>query len=195
MFGGVFLLVLPPLSTKTRLRQRRRPSFVSKKAVLPHHGWNRSRVGRHSQVCLFKCHARCDVPTRFDNTLIRFCQTHLLTFFCSSFERCARQQRIWDIQNRRHIRAPQREEVTDDGTDYEVHRESAICHSRCRCDATSFFLSRAFFFAHHERRRRRRLRARWWWSRSFSLFFFLPLSLPPWSNRTRVPLLTECSRM
>ena len=103
-----------------RLRQRRRPS----KAVLPqHHGWNRSRVGRHSQVCLFKCHARCDVSTPcFDiTTLIRFCQTHLLTFFCSSFARCARQQRIWDIQNRRHIRAPQREEVTDDGTDYEVH--------------------------------------------------------------------------
>ena len=87
-------------------------------------------------------------------------------------------QRIWDIQNRRHIRAPQREEVTDDGTDYEVHRESAICHSRCRCDATSFSLSlsRAFFFAHHERRRR--LRARWWWSRSFSLFFFFSLSSP-----------------
>ena len=59
--------------------------------------------------------------------LIRFCQTHLLTFFCSSFARCARQQRIWDIQNRRHIRAPQREEVTDDGTDHEVH----FCERHC----------------------------------------------------------------
>ena len=29
----------------------------------------------------------------------------------------------------------------------------------------------------------------------FRSFFFLSLSLPPWSNRTRVPLLTECSRM
>ena len=30
--------------------------------------------------------------------------------------------------------------------------------------------------------------------RSF-FFLSLSLSLPPWSNRTRVPLLTECSRM
>ena len=29
----------------------------------------------------------------------------------------------------------------------------------------------------------------------FRSFFFLSLSFPPWSNRTRVPLLTECSRM
>ena len=59
---------------------------------------------------------------RFDTTLIRLCQTHLVTFFCSSSAHRARQQqRVWDIQNRRHIRAPQREEVTDDGTDYEVH--------------------------------------------------------------------------
>ena len=198
MFGGVFLLVLlPPLSTKTRLRQRRRPS----KAVLPqHHGWNRSRVGRHSQVCLFKCHARCGAMRRFDTTLIRFCQTHLLTFFCSSFARCARQQRIWDIQNRRHIRAPQREEVTDDGTDYEVHCESAICHSRCRCDATSFSLSLSLslsraFFLHTTSAAAAAFALGGGGLVPFRSFFFLSLSFPPWSNRTRVPLLTECSRM
>ena len=72
-----------------RLRQRRRPS----KAVLPqHHGWNRSRVGRHSQVCLFKCHARCDVSTPcFDiTTLIRFCQNspfNVLLFFFRALRR------------------------------------------------------------------------------------------------------------
>merc|ERR1712159_970813 len=71
------------------------PSFVSKKAVLPqHHGWNRSRVGRHSQ-------------------------------------------RIWDIQNRRHIRAPQREEVTDDGTDYEVRARERASREPSRKDAGS----------------------------------------------------------
>ena len=69
------------------------PSFVSKKAVLPqHHGWNRSRVGRHSQVCLFKCHARCDVSTPcFDiTTLIRFCQNspfNVLLFFFRALRR------------------------------------------------------------------------------------------------------------
>ena len=124
---------------------------------------------------------------RFDTTLIRLCQTHLVTFFCSSSAHRARQQqRVWDIQNRRHIRAPQREEVTDDGTDYEVHFVKAARYAIRDVDAMrrlslslSLSLARFFFFAHHERRRRRRLRARWWWSRSFSslFFFFLSLSL------------------
>ena len=103
-------------------------------------------IPRCASFCVAKAfsrHARCDVSTPLR---IRFCQTHLLTFFYSSSAHCAQQQRIWDIQNRRHIRAPQREEVTDDGTDYEVHCESAICHSRCRCDATSFSLSLSCFF-------------------------------------------------
>ena len=194
----MFLLVLPPLSTKTRLRQRRRPSFVSKKAVLPHHGWNRSRVGRHSQVCLFKCHARCGAMRRFDTTLIRFCQTHLLTFFCSSSARCARQQRIWDIQNRRHIRAPQREEVTDDGTDYEVHFVKARYAIRdvdaMRRLSLSLSLSCFFFSTPRAPPRTPPSRSVVVVSFLFALFFF-SLSLPLWSNSTRVPLLTECSRM
>ena len=181
MFGGVFLLVLlPPLSTKTR--------DFDKDVVLRRQCDHTTMAGiDHALEGIPRCaflNAMRDATFRHHvstSHYIRFCQTHLLTFFCSSFARCARQQRIWDIQNRRHIRAPQREEVTDDGTDYEVHCESAICHSRCRCDVTSFSLSLSlscFFFAHHEHRRRR-LRARWWWSRSFSLFFFsLSLSSP-----------------
>ena len=87
---------------------------------------------------------------RFDTTLIRLCQTHLVTFFCSSSAHRARQQqRVWDIQNRRHIRAPQREEVTDDGTDYEVHFVKAARYAIRDVDAMrrlSLSLSLVLFF-------------------------------------------------
>ena len=87
---------------------------------------------------------------RFDTTLIRLCQTHLVTFFCSSSAHRARQQqRVWDIQNRRHIRAPQREEVTDDGTDYEVHFVKAARYAIRDVDAMrrlSLSLSLSCFF-------------------------------------------------
>ena len=103
-------------------------------------------------------------------------------------------QRIWDIQNRRHIRAPQREEVTDDGTDHEVHFCERHCESAMPFDVdamrgqpdddddqsalTSFFLSlslsfslslsRAFCVNHKRRRLRSRGSRRQ--SHLFSLF-------------------------
>ena len=199
MFGGVFLLVLlPPLSTKTR--------DFDKDVVLRRQCSHNTMAGIDHALegiprCAFLNAMRVmrRFGTRFDTTLIRFCQTHLLTFFCSSFARCARQQRIWDIQNRRHIRAPQREEVTDDGTDYEVHFVKAryairdVDAMRRLSLSLSLSLSRAFFL--HTTSAAAAFALGGGGLVPFRSFFFLSLSLPPWSNRTRVPLLTECSRM
>jgi len=124
----VFLLVLPPLSRTTRLRQRRRPS----KAVLPqHHGWNRSRVGRHSQVCLFKCHARCDVSTPcFDiTTLIRFCQNspfNVLLFFFRALRRDNRGSGIYKTAAIYVLRKEKRLLTTGQITRYIVKARYAI---------------------------------------------------------------------
>ena len=123
-------------------------------------------------------HARCDVfghtnNIRFVNDIIPFdddslepprvfAQNSPLTFCCYSSAHYFT-QRIWDIQNRRHIRAPQREEVTDDGTDHEVHFCERHCESAMPFDVdamrgqpdddddqsalTSFFLSLSLSFS------------------------------------------------
>ena len=178
-------------------------------------------IPRCALCCSIFRHARCDVSTRAQTTFVlsmiipfdnddsdavvrQDAQNSPPTFCCYSSAHYFT-QRIWDIQNRRHIRAPQREEVTDDGTDYEVHFVKASdmpFEMSMRCDvflSLSLSLSRAFFFC-TPRAPPPPPPSRSVVVVSFlfvALFFFLSLSLslPPWSNRTRVPLLTECSRM
>ena len=133
-----------------RLRQRRRPS----KAVLPqHHGWNRSRVGRHSQVCLFKCHARCDVSTPcFDiTTLIRFCQNspfNVLLFFFRALRRDNRGSGIYKTAAIYVLRKEKRLLTTGQITRYIFARDivKARCHSmsmRCADNRTTTTTTRA----------------------------------------------------
>ena len=98
-------------------------------------------IPRCALCCGIFRHARCDVWTQttfvlsmiipFDDddsdaVVRQDAQNSPPTFCCYSSAHYFT-QRIWDIQNRRHIRAPQREEVTDDGTDHEVH----FCERHC----------------------------------------------------------------
>ena len=133
-------------------------------------------IPRCALCCGIFRHARCDVWTQttfvlsmiipFDDddsdaVVRQDAQNSPPTFCCYSSAHYFT-QRIWDIQNRRHIRAPQREEVTDDGTDHEVHFCERHCESAMPFDVdamrgqpdddddqsalTSFFLSLSLSF-------------------------------------------------